>query len=78
LKENSRFSKAILKTADWNSAKNALRARGEMVKTFRQARYLRDRVEKGTPLERREADLSVKTVFGQFADSMNKAGALDM
>jgi hypothetical protein len=33
---------------------------------------LRDRVEKGTPLERREADLSVKTIFGQFADLMNK------
>jgi hypothetical protein len=61
----------VLKTAGWNSAKSAIRARQELTKAFQQARYLRDQVEKGT-LARKEADRRVKTVFGQFAESMNK------
>jgi hypothetical protein len=43
----------------------------ELTKAFQQARCLRDRVEDGT-LEKREADRVVETVFGQFAESMNK------
>jgi hypothetical protein len=61
----------VLKTADWNSAKSAIRARQELTKAFHQARCLHDQVEKGT-LARREADRRVKTVFEQFAESMNK------
>ena len=66
------FSKAVLRTGDWNSAKSAVQARHELTRTFQQqARYLHDQVEKGT-LARREADRRVKTVFGQFAESMNQ------
>jgi hypothetical protein len=61
----------VLKTADWNSAKSAIRARQELTKAFQQARCLRDQFVKRT-LEKREADGVVETVFGHFAESMNK------
>lgn len=71
LREDWRFSKAVLKTADWKSVKSAIQARNDLTKAFHQARYLRHQVEKGT-LDKREADRRVKSVFGQFAESMNK------
>ena len=61
----------MLKTADWNLAKSAIRARQELTKAFQQARRLRDQFEKGI-LEKRDEERVVETVFGQFAESMNK------
>jgi hypothetical protein len=61
----------VLKTADWNSAKSAIQARQELTKAFQQARCLRDQFEKDI-LGKREDERVVETVFGQFAESMNK------